>query len=190
MWINKWLRRGFYFFSYLRKPPWDTGISPPELMEFIHTHPPGTALDLGCGTGTNIITLARHGWQVTGIDFIPTAIRTAQQKVLAAGIKANLSIGDVSRLDHLKMPFDLILDIGCYHHLDEPAKIAYESNIQRLLLPTGTFLLYGFMNTIDSEFGIREIDLQRLNQMLLMDYRQDGSDRHRASAWFCFQKLP
>ena len=57
--------------------PWDTNITPPEVKEFIAAAPPGKALDLGCGTGTNAITLAQHGWQATGVDFAPKAIRTA-----------------------------------------------------------------------------------------------------------------
>ncbi|HZD55845.1 MAG TPA: class I SAM-dependent methyltransferase, partial [Anaerolineales bacterium] len=70
----KILRRIFFNLWYYREPPWDTGISPPELLAFIESHPAGQALDLGCGTGTNVITLARNGWQVTGVDFAPRAI--------------------------------------------------------------------------------------------------------------------
>ena len=41
--------------------PWDTGVSPPELIRLIDTHSAGHALHIGCGTGTNAITLAERG---------------------------------------------------------------------------------------------------------------------------------
>jgi 2-polyprenyl-3-methyl-5-hydroxy-6-metoxy-1,4-benzoquinol methylase len=82
---------------YFKKPPWDTGVSPPELIGFIATHPPGRALDLGCGTGTNVITLAQHGWQVTGVDFARKAIVMGKRKVRQAGVNADLRVGDVTK---------------------------------------------------------------------------------------------
>ena len=74
------LRRFQFNFWYFRNPPWDSGITPPELFEFIHSHPAGRAIDIGCGTGTNVITLAKTGWQVTGFDFAARAIQIAKGK--------------------------------------------------------------------------------------------------------------
>ncbi len=90
------LRRLSFSIWYYFRPPWDTGISPPELVGFLDAHPPGRALDMGCGTGTNIITMAKRGWQVTGIDFAPTAIKVARRKARGAGVKVDLNVGDVS----------------------------------------------------------------------------------------------
>ena len=39
--------------------------------------PVGTALDLGCGTGTNALKLARRGWSVIGVDWAEHAIELA-----------------------------------------------------------------------------------------------------------------
>ena len=39
--MNRFFKRLAFDFWYLRKPPWDTGITPPELQAFLTTHPPG-----------------------------------------------------------------------------------------------------------------------------------------------------
>ena len=109
----------FFNLSYLRKKaPWDSGISPPELLEFIAEHPPGRAIDLGCGTGTNVITLAQHGWQVSGVDFAPRAIKVARRKAKHVKIDADLRVGDVTKLRGVDGKFNLALDMGCFHNLD------------------------------------------------------------------------
>lgn len=183
------LKRLFYTLSYFSDPPWDTGISPPELMAFILAHEPGRVLDLGCGTGTNSITLARHGWEVIGVDFIYMAIRSAKRKARKAGVDVDFRVGDVTRLEGISGPFDLILDIGCFHSLPESGKESYIHNLERLLSTNGTFLLYGFISPTDSsENGISTQDLAQLGNSLRLVDRTDGTDRgQRMSAWFTFQ---
>ena len=69
--------------------PWDSGVPPPELTALVEgtDHlPPSKALDLGCGTGTNSIYLAQHGWEVTGVDVVGRAVSQARRKVAAAGV--------------------------------------------------------------------------------------------------------
>ena len=183
-------RRLFFNFSYFRKPPWDTGISPPELLAYIASHPAGRALDLGCGTGTNVITLAKAGWQVIGVDFVRRAIQVARRKVRQAGVNADLRVGDVTRLDDLRGPFDLILDIGCYHGLSTPGKQAYRENICNLLAPTGNFLMYSiFRQEAGAGPGMLEEDVRAFFNDFDLVQRQDGQDRlDRRSAWFTFRK--
>ena len=183
-------RRLFFNISYFRKPPWDTGISPPELLEFIASHPPGRALDLGCGTGTNVITLAQAGWQVTGVDFVRRAIQVGRRKVRQAGVTADLRMGDVTRLEDVRGPFDLILDIGCYHGLSTPGKQVYRENLKRLLAPTGNFLMYSiFRQEAGTRPGMLEEDVLAFLEDFDLLQRQDGLDnRGRCSAWFVFRK--
>jgi cyclopropane fatty-acyl-phospholipid synthase-like methyltransferase len=183
-------RRLFFNFSYFRKPPWDTGISPPELMDFINNHPPGRALDLGCGTGTNAITLAKAGWQVTGVDFVRRAIQIARRKARQAGVTIDLRMGDVTRLEKVYGPFDLVLDIGCYHGITTPGRQAYRENLKRLLAPTGNFLMYSIFRQADEgRPGMLDEDIQAFFDDFDLLQRQDGLDnRGRRSAWFNFRK--
>ena len=113
-----WLKHLYFNLLYFRTPPWDTQVSPPKLMEFIESHPPGRVLDLGCGTGTNVITLAQHGWQVVGVDYVKRAVRTAERKANQAGVTAEFFVNDVTKLEGVRGVFDLVLDIGCFHSLD------------------------------------------------------------------------
>ncbi len=120
--MQAFFRRMSFNLWYFRRPPWDTGITPPELMAFVASRPSGRALDLGCGTGTNAITLAQYGWQVTGIDFAMKAIRLARRKAIKASVVIDFHVGDVTRLEGITGLFDLVLDIGCFHSLTPEGK--------------------------------------------------------------------
>jgi cyclopropane fatty-acyl-phospholipid synthase-like methyltransferase len=185
------IRRIFYTLWYFRHPPWDTNITPPELTTFIAMHPPGKALDLGCGTGTNVITLANHGWQATGIDFVPKAIRAAHRKARRARVNANFIVGDVTNLSKISDRFDLILDIGCFHSLGSKEKAAYTENFDRYLVPGGHFLLYVIfkMDAAGSGPGAVEADLEMIVSYLSLVSRKDGTERGtRPSSWLTYRK--
>ena len=82
------LDRILYRLTYrLGKPRWDTGAPQPELEQLAQGRAPGRALDLGCGTGTDVVYLAGHGWEATGIDFAPEAVAAAgRDRVVAADV--------------------------------------------------------------------------------------------------------
>jgi ubiquinone/menaquinone biosynthesis C-methylase UbiE len=184
------LRRLNFSIWYYFHPPWDSGVSPPELMDFIANHPAGQAIDLGCGTGTNTLTLAKHGWQVTGVDFAPRAIRIAKRKLRQAGAQAQVMVGDVTRLKGISGPFDLALDLGCFHGI--PARSAYLGELNRVLALGGYWLLYGMLKSEATEArpGLTEADIDLISASgLRMVSRKDGWDkRNRPSAWFLFQR--
>ncbi len=56
---------------------------------------PALALDLGCGTGANTIMLARAGWDATGLDASPGAIRLATDAARTAGVDARFITSDI-----------------------------------------------------------------------------------------------
>jgi ubiquinone/menaquinone biosynthesis C-methylase UbiE len=189
--VQTLFRRIFFQYFYFRQPPWDTGISPPELLEFIEEHEPGCAIDLGCGTGTNVITLARAGWQVTGVDFAPRAIKLARQKLDKAGVRAELLVRDATQLQGVQGPFDLAFDVGCFHSIPPDPRRRYLDQLDRILAKRGFWLMYAFLKPSPQggSPGLSEADLGLISSQLTLLSRRDGFERgERASAWFLFQK--
>ncbi len=186
-------RKIFFTFQYLLKnPPWDTGITPPEVYQFLEENSPGFALDLGCGTGTNAMTIAEYGWKVTGIDFVPQAIRRARRKARQASLadRVKFRVWDVLDLSFLEGKQDLVLDIGCFHSFSGIDVERYAGNVLNHLSPGGSLLLYAHTKRDpESSHGISEEDINVLGKFLTFVKRQDGVDGiSRPSAWFQFRK--
>ncbi len=186
------MKRFFFNLRYFRKKtPWDSGISPPELLEFIANHPPGRAIDLGCGTGTNVVTLAQHGWQVSGVDFIPRAIRITQRKIKAAKIDANLYVDDVTKLRKITGKFDLALDMGCFHNLGNKQG-DYLNRLDEILAPNGFWLLYARMYSTqhpDSNHALSAIEFEKAaSHFKLISRTKSKDNKGRDVVWALFQK--
>jgi len=137
----------FWNVMYLFRPPWDTGRPLPALVEMVESGQlaPGRAIDLGCGTGTNVLYLARHGFEVTGVDIARLAIVRARAKARRAGVSARFLVADVTRLPEDLGPFDLALDVGCFHSLSSAQREAYVRTLRRIVRPGGTYLLWVFL---------------------------------------------
>lgn len=185
--LQKFIR---FNLAALGNPPWETGISPPELLEFLATHPCGKALDLGCGTGTNVITIAQYGWEATGVDFIPISIIKAKRKARMAGVadKTHFHLDTVTRLKAITGKFDLILDMGCYHNLTTKERYFYQQKINQHLNNSGTYLVYGMLGKDNSDHGIFPADLQKFSTFLNIQSQKEGMDRNRASIWVWFNR--
>lgn len=129
--------------------PWDTGAVPPELSALVegpNALPPGRALDLGCGTGTQSVYLARNGWQVTAIDAVPRPLARARARGQAAGVSVDWILGDVARLGRLELApgFTLVFDRGCFHGLDDSQRAACAAAVTDLAAPGATLLMMAF----------------------------------------------
>jgi SAM-dependent methyltransferase len=130
------------------RTPWDTGVTPPEVVGLIEgpsAVAPGRALDLGCGTGTNVRYLAEHGWDATGVDAVPAAIDRAMAKLVGVS-NARVVLGDVTELARLDLagPFDLVLDIGCFHSIAPRRRAAYAAGVASLTGPGSRLFIFAF----------------------------------------------
>ena len=136
----------FYRLAYRSGTPrWDSAEPRPELTELAKGRAPGRALDLGCGTGSDVLYLASLGWDATGVDFVPRAIATARSRAAAAGSSASFTVGDVTRLREagVRGQFDLVIDIGCYHAIPASHRDAYRDEVAAVTRPGGDLYLAG-----------------------------------------------
>jgi SAM-dependent methyltransferase len=108
------------FYRKAKRPedlPWHRDSPDGFLVEALEQRSrPGKALDLGCGTGVFSVYMAKRGWEVTGVDFMPRAIAMARERSEREQVRVDWVHAD---LLGWKSPhrFDLILDSGCLHSL-------------------------------------------------------------------------
>ncbi|KAB8164643.1 methyltransferase domain-containing protein [Streptomyces sp. 3MP-14] len=131
------------------RPPWDTGVTPPELVARVEgpaALPPGRALELGCGTGTNAVYLARHGWRVTAVDLVASAVQRARVKAEAAGVDIAFHHGDATRLDAgcAPGPFTLFFDLSCFCGIPPHRRDAYAAVLSQRAAPGAELLMFGY----------------------------------------------
>jgi SAM-dependent methyltransferase len=190
--LTRWIRFNLF---YLGKPPWDTGVSPPELINFIESALPGRALDVGCGTGTNLVTMASYGWRVVGVDLAWLSVLKARKKLRQADLDGQVRHGDVTGCLRLAGAFDLVLDIGCYHSLSIGDRETYRQKLMRWLSPGATYLLYAHRQTSPTDsHGVSEVDLDLFSRFLNLQWREDSDERRpdggggRSATWVQFKQ--
>src|SRR6185295_14782812 len=75
--------------------PWEKGEAAPGLVDFLAEHPElkrGTVAVPGCGMGHDVRAWAKAGFEVHGFDLAPSAVRLAQERTQAAGLKAEFKL--------------------------------------------------------------------------------------------------
>lgn len=122
--------------------PWDVGVPDQHLIDTIRERsiPPGAALEIGCGTGTNALWLASAGFEVLGVDLAPSAIAAAEAKAAGAP-RVRFARLDFLREEPPGGPFGFAFDRGCFHVFDDEAdRIAFARRVAASLVPGGLWL--------------------------------------------------
>lgn len=133
-------------FYRLGLTPWEQTASPDPLVELVESLPPGRVLDVGCGTGRDAIFCARHGWDATGIDDVPLALKRARARAAEAGVQVSFEKADVTRAlpASVGTGYDLLIDLGCLHNLKPADRPAAGESLTAVAKPGATLLMMTF----------------------------------------------
>jgi len=176
--------------------PWDRML-PKELSDVVTALPPGRALDLGSGLGTKAVFMATHGWNVTGVEYVPRALEEARRRASRAGVKVDFRRGDVTRLGDLKLEpgYNLVFDFGCFHGLKSHQRDAYVRGVNELAASGATLLMMAFTKPVPPiTAGVSEAEmLERFGPGWTKAWShvaevENGSaaTRRGMPGWFCF----
>jgi len=149
--------------------PWDVGEPEKELVRLVESgylKPTDNVLDLGCGTGTDSIYLAKKGFQVVGIDISPSAVKKAETKAKNDQVTAQCHFypRDALDLSFLKSKFDFVFDKTCLGGIDSPRRGEYVRSVKEVLAPSAKFLLIAISDSDSSKDpgNLSQNDIQNL----------------------------
>jgi hypothetical protein len=117
------------------------------------------------------------------------AIKKAKRKL--KDYPKMLLVADVRKLARLELPgpYDMGLDMGCFHSLSVTDRLAYVKGIEKWIKPQGVLMLYCFQpaNASDAR-GITREEMTGFfkDNFRLTNYEQGQG---RPSAWYYFKRI-
>jgi methyl halide transferase len=141
----------------LDKIPWNSKTPPDALVDLVQGGKvrPCRTVDLGCGAGNYAIYLAGQGFDVTGIDSSPIAIRIAMENARAQGAACRFIVADLlGDLHEVVETFDFAYDWELLHHIFPEDRADHVQNVHNILNPGALYLSVSFSEE-DPQFGGR-----------------------------------
>lgn len=155
---------------------------------------PGSALDVGCGTGDNSIYLAKHGWRVTGVDYVAKPLEAARAKANAAGVTVDFRRADATQLGPAGIGTDytLIVDSGCLHGMSSDDREAYAREVSVAAAPGARLFIVAFEP--GGSFGVPGISQDEVQRRFADGWTAissgQESDVAAAAHHYVFQRTP
>ena len=152
---------------------WEKGGPSPGLVDFLAAHPelrggdalvaaaPGSGQKMGasatmvslptptvcvpgCGTGHDVREFARAGFDASGFDIAPSAIRLSQTKTMAAGLKARFQLADFLH-DEPPQKFDWLFEHTLFCVIQPQERDDYVRAVLKWLKPDGQYLAVNYL---------------------------------------------
>ncbi|EYF04638.1 SAM-dependent methyltransferase [Chondromyces apiculatus] len=124
----------------------------------------GKALDLGTGPGTQALSLAERGFEVTGSDLSTSAVDKAEALARERGLSVRFVQDDILN-SQIEGPFEVIFDRGCFHVLPPERRGEYVRVVHGLTAPGGHFFLKCFSTRQPGDLGPYQFDAAQIQSL-------------------------
>ncbi len=123
------------------RTPWDRGDVNPQLRTWLAAGdiPRGRICVPGCGSGWEVAELARHGFDVTALDYAPAAVQRTTALLDREGLTASVMEANVLEWSP-ERPFDAVYEQTCLCALHPDHWIEYAARLHRWVSPGGLLL--------------------------------------------------
>lgn len=121
---------------------WDLGGPTPVFQRLLSSGKfvPGRMIVLGAGRGHDAREFARHGFQVTAVDFSSQAV-SEMHRFATPEAPVEILQHDIFTLPNtLNHSFDYVLEYTCFCAIDPKRRAEYAHLVARLLKPNGIYI--------------------------------------------------
>ena len=120
---------------------WDLKGPTPVFQDLAKQLPNGNLCIIGCGYGYDAITFAKTGFNVTVVDFAPSAIKNITKLAHIEKVKLNILEQNIfDLLPKYKNSFDYIIEQTCFCAIHPSRRQEYERLVRGLLKIDGMLL--------------------------------------------------
>jgi len=120
---------------------WDLGGITPAIESIADTLTKGKVCILGCGRGYDAVMFAKKGFDVTAVDFAPSAIKSVKGLALEANVIVRAIQDDIFSLTpEYSNTFDTIIEQTCFCAIHPKRRSEYEELVKKILKPEGKFI--------------------------------------------------
>jgi SAM-dependent methyltransferase len=156
---------------YQGQAAWDTGRPQPAIVKLAEAGQiRGNVLDVGCGTGENVLYLAARGHDCWGIDFVPVAIERAKAKAAQREIVAHFIVGNALELNKLGRQFDTVIDCGLFHTFSDEERPVFVQELAKSLRPGRLLCILCFSDEEPGTEGPRRISQRAIRDTFQVDW--------------------
>jgi len=149
--------------------PWDRGEISPALVHWLESGDlrPCRIVIPGCGYGYEALELARRQFDVTAIDFAPSAVATLEKELEKSKLRAQVVEADVLQWNP-EQPFDAIYEQTCLCALPPKLWQPYSEQLDRWVKPAGKLFAL-FMQTDEPGGPPYHCDLNEMRELFPND---------------------